>query len=181
MHLKITPQRTAGPLSRQCQRCRRQSAAVRAVFPLYFHLREQLADTLYHKGRQQFRPPTHRRRTRTRSVSPLAGPGRHRYSAAHCSAGRTWRRTARFPAAAKLTLLFVQYTAALLHRGQHMVIGAQQEKMPHCMAVISRQGLTFTWSSAAGMVATAYWLSVSRSSRANSSPSTSVSPKSATN
>ena len=56
MHLKITPQRTAGPLSRQCQRCRRQSAAVRAVFPLYFHLREQLADTLYHKGRQQFRP-----------------------------------------------------------------------------------------------------------------------------
>ena len=43
------------------------------------------------------------------------------------------------------------------------------------------RGLTFTWSSVAGMVATAYWLSVSRSSRANSSPSSSVSPSRSTN
>ena len=136
---EIAPQRTLRAASRQRQRRSGQLTAVAAGLLLHLYRREQLPYALHHKGRQQSRSrlvpggPRHRQ--------ALRGLGQRGVDVLQLAAQVVEIRVRQGDALLlqKLPLLAVQNARVGRHRGQHAVVGPQQEQVLHRVAVVPGQ------------------------------------------
>ena len=137
---KIPPQRPAHLLTGQRQRRCRQLPPIGAVLPLHRDLREQPPDALHHKRRQQLPARAVRHRPRHRQRRRRLRQARIDVLQFRAERVKCGVRQQDAPLLQKLPLLGVQQPAPRLHRGQHVVVGAQQKQMPHRMPVVPRDG-----------------------------------------